>query len=83
MKTTSLSILIVLTLLAAPVLRAQRPPGRHRTRRNLKAKRITNRAQITVATHRLGPTCTSLIWARNQSSAQTTTLYKEKAPPSY
>lgn len=43
MKTTSLSILIVLTLLAGPVLRTQRPPSRHRTPRNLKAKRTTNK----------------------------------------
>ena len=38
MKATSLSIPIVFTLLAAPALRAQCPPSRHRAHRNLKAK---------------------------------------------
>jgi hypothetical protein len=49
MKTTSLSILIVFNLLAAPYFVPNVPPSRHRTPRNLKAKRITNRAQTKVA----------------------------------
>ena len=49
MKTTSLSILIVLTLLAAPVHCARRAPRAATAPGGLKAKRITHRAQITVA----------------------------------
>jgi hypothetical protein len=47
-KITSLSTLIVLSP-GSLRTRAQGPPSRHRTPRNLKAKRITNRVQTTVA----------------------------------
>ncbi len=50
MKTTCLSIPIVFTLHGSPrASRANVPPSRHRTPRNLKGKRITNRAQTKVA----------------------------------